>query len=64
MYKLLPSFLILMAPFLIVAAEFTNVPMKEKGTATYYITAKVAGYNVDLLGRHRRLLFNPQQEAP
>ena len=49
MYKLLPSFLILIASFSICAAEFTNVPMKEKGTATYYITAKVAGYNVDLL---------------
>ena len=49
MFRLLASFSILMAPFLIYASEFTNVPMKRKGTATYYITAEVAGHHVDLL---------------
>jgi len=48
-YKLLPLLSILIAPFPSSAAEFTHVPMKEKGTATYYITANVSGYEVDLL---------------
>lgn len=49
MYKLLAFFLFLMTPILAFASGFTPVPMKEKGTATYYITAKVAGHEVDLL---------------
>ncbi len=49
MYKLIPSLLILLIPYQIAAVELTQVPMEEKGTATYYITAEIAGYTVDLL---------------